>query len=104
LLTEGVFVTLDPAITFHEGNHLPYKVTLSFVIPSEAEGSAVPRTLPGDVFLVVSKSAAAFGNKGVVGKEEAGRTLGVLAYSDSRRDQDVTRPKVVVSDLQIGFQ
>jgi hypothetical protein len=27
--------------TFHR------KVTLSFVIPSEAEGSAVPRTFPG---------------------------------------------------------
>jgi hypothetical protein len=103
LLTEGVFVTLDPAITFHGGNHLPYKVTLSFVIPSEAEGSAVPRTLPGDVF-VVSKSGAAFGIKGVVCKEEAGRPLCVLAYSDPRRDEDVTRSKAVVSDLQIGFQ
>jgi hypothetical protein len=26
------------------------KVALSFVIPSEAEGSAVPRTFPGNVF------------------------------------------------------
>jgi hypothetical protein len=31
--------------TFHR------KVALSFVIPSEAEGSAVPRTSPGNVFL-----------------------------------------------------
>jgi hypothetical protein len=33
-----------PAATFHE------TVTLSFVIPSEAEGSAVLRTFPGNVF------------------------------------------------------
>jgi hypothetical protein len=31
-------------------NHSPCKGPLSFVIPSEAEGSAVPRTLPGNVF------------------------------------------------------
>jgi hypothetical protein len=33
-----------PATTFHES------VTLSFVIPSEAEGSAVPRTSPGEKY------------------------------------------------------
>jgi hypothetical protein len=32
-----------------ESNHLPWKVALSFVIPSEAEGSAVTRTPPGNV-------------------------------------------------------
>ncbi len=36
--------TLGPATPFH------VTTTLSFVIPSEAEGSAVPRTIPGNVF------------------------------------------------------
>jgi hypothetical protein len=31
-------------------NHFPRKVALSFVIPSGAEGSAVPRTFRGNVF------------------------------------------------------
>jgi hypothetical protein len=35
---------LGPATTFH------VTATLSFVIPSEAEGSAVPRTFRGNVF------------------------------------------------------
>jgi hypothetical protein len=37
-------VMKTPATAFHR------KVALSFVIPSEAEGSAVPRTFPGNVF------------------------------------------------------
>ena len=43
-LTQGDEKCLDPATTFH------VIATLSFVIPSEAEGPAVPRTLPGNVF------------------------------------------------------
>jgi hypothetical protein len=31
-------------------NHFPWSVALPFVIPSAAEGSAVPRTSPGNVF------------------------------------------------------
>jgi len=42
--TEGVFHHLVWATTFHVTTNLP------FVIPSEAEGSAVPRTLLGYVF------------------------------------------------------
>ena len=41
---EGGFIVFGPATTFH------ITTALSFVIPSEAEGSAVLRTLPGYVF------------------------------------------------------
>src|SRR6266700_3214202 len=37
----ALFITLGPATTCYS------TTTLSFVIPSEAEGSAVPRTFPG---------------------------------------------------------
>jgi hypothetical protein len=43
---------LGPAATFH------ITTTLSFVIPSVAEGSAVPRTLRGNV--LVERSAVPF--------------------------------------------
>jgi len=43
--TQGDEKRLGPATT-HYGT-----VALSFVIPSEAEGSAVPRTFSGNVFL-----------------------------------------------------
>jgi hypothetical protein len=33
---------------FRSRNHIRWKVALPFVIPSEAEGSAVPRTSPGN--------------------------------------------------------
>jgi hypothetical protein len=42
--TQGDEKRLGPATTLYG------TVALSFVIPSEAEGSAVPRTLPGNVF------------------------------------------------------
>ena len=42
--TQGDEKRLGPATTFH------VIATLSFVIPSEAEGPAVPRTFPGNVF------------------------------------------------------
>jgi hypothetical protein len=42
--TQGDEKRLGPATTFL------VIATLSFVIPSEAEGSAVPRTSPGNVF------------------------------------------------------
>jgi hypothetical protein len=42
--TEGDEKRLGPATTFYG------TVALSFVIPSEAEGSAVPRTCLGNVF------------------------------------------------------
>jgi hypothetical protein len=47
------FIIFSPATTFH------VTVALSFVIPSEAEGSAVPRTSPGNVFrpIAVKRSA-----------------------------------------------
>jgi hypothetical protein len=35
----------------------PYNNPFLFVIPSEAEGSAVPRTLPGNVFFSVLPAA-----------------------------------------------
>ena len=41
---KGLFITLTAATTCHIATTLP------FVIPSEAEGSAVPRTRPGNVF------------------------------------------------------
>jgi hypothetical protein len=40
---------MTPATTLHE------TVTLSFVIPSEAEGSAVPRTLLGNTAACLSR-------------------------------------------------
>jgi hypothetical protein len=43
-LTQGDEKRLGPAITLYR------TVALSFVIPSEAEGSAVPRTSLGNVF------------------------------------------------------
>ena len=42
--TQGDEKRLGPATTLY------LTVALSFVIPSEAEGSAVPRTFPGNVF------------------------------------------------------
>jgi hypothetical protein len=42
--TQGDEKRLGPATTLYR------TVALPFVIPSEAEGSAVPRTLPGNVF------------------------------------------------------
>jgi hypothetical protein len=42
--TQGNVKRLGQATTFYG------TVALSFVIPSEAEGSAVPRTCPGNVF------------------------------------------------------
>jgi hypothetical protein len=42
--TQGDEKRSGPATTFYGTN------ALSFVIPSVAEGSAVPRTLPGNVF------------------------------------------------------
>jgi hypothetical protein len=41
---QGIEKRLGPATTFYG------TAALSFVIPSEAEGSAVPRTLRGNVF------------------------------------------------------
>src|SRR3981081_1959658 len=41
--TQGDEKSLRPATTLHR------TVALSFVIPSEAEGSAAPRTFPGNV-------------------------------------------------------
>jgi hypothetical protein len=46
--------SLGPATTLYRA------IALSFVIPSEAEGSAVPRTFRGNVFLVVERSAVSF--------------------------------------------
>jgi hypothetical protein len=42
--TQGDEKRLGPATTLYR------TIALSFVIPSEAEGSAVPRTFPGNVF------------------------------------------------------
>jgi hypothetical protein len=42
--TQGDEKCLGPATTLYQ------TVALSFVIPSEAEGSAVPRTFRGNVF------------------------------------------------------
>jgi hypothetical protein len=46
---------LRPATTLYR------TATLSFVIPSEAEGSAVPRTFRGNVFDRAERSAVSLG-------------------------------------------
>jgi hypothetical protein len=52
----------------------------------------------------LEESGTAFGNKGVVCKEEAGRAISILADSDSRRDQNVVGHKAIIVNLQIGFR
>jgi hypothetical protein len=52
LLWKRRLAALTTSLSFSD---VPFPATtLSFVIPSEAEGSAVPRTLPGNVFRLPS--------------------------------------------------
>jgi hypothetical protein len=89
---------------FPPATALSLRLPTPFCHPERSEGSAVPRTFPGNVFLLAPRSGEAFGNKGVVGKEEAGRPLCVLADADPRRNQEIVGQKAVVPDLQIGFR
>jgi hypothetical protein len=114
---------LCPAIALHGSFSLPFvtptEVKRSRAICSSADlfletqnlfpsqtchlgrGSVVERSA---VLLVVSKSDAAFGNKGVARKKEAGRTIGFLADPDPGRNQDITGYKAVILNLQFGLR
>jgi hypothetical protein len=73
-------------------------ITLSFL-----SSRAQPRDLQfRGPFLEMFFSDAAFGNKGVVGKEIAGGPLCVLADADSRGNEDIAGHEPIVPDLQIG--
>jgi hypothetical protein len=77
---------LDPATTFYE------TVTLSFVIPSEAEGSAIPRTFRGNAEICPQTKLSSRLPRRAVGPERtrischaALETTACAAFSKERR-------------------